>query len=115
KLQSLAGAYWRGDATKPMLTRVYGTAFFSKQDLADYLERLEQARARDHRKLGRELGLFLFSELSPGAPFWLPPGIVVRKELISLWRAENAARGYREVKTPILYDVELWKQSGHWD
>jgi threonyl-tRNA synthetase len=115
KLQSVAGAYWRGDATKPMLTRVYGTAFFSKQDLADYMERLELARARDHRKLGRELGLFMFSELSPGAPFWQPPGIVVWNGLTALWREENAARGYREVKTPILYDVELWKQSGHWD
>jgi threonyl-tRNA synthetase len=115
KLQSVAGAYWRGDASKPMLTRVYGTAFFSKQDLDDYLDRLEQARARDHRKLGRELGLFMFSELSPGGPFWQPPGMVLWNELTGLWREENASRGYREVKTPILYDVELWKQSGHWD
>ncbi len=115
KLQSVAGAYWRGDASKPMLTRVYGTAFFSKQDLSDYLERLEQARARDHRKLGKELGLFLFSELSPGGPFWQPPGMVIWNELTNVWREENSARGYREVKTPILYDVELWKQSGHWE
>src|SRR5437763_13393297 len=89
KLQSVAGAYWRGDASNPMLTRVYGTAFFSKKDLDDYLERLEQARARDHRKLGKELGLFLFSELSPGGPFWLPPGMVLWNELTGVWREEN--------------------------
>ncbi len=115
KLQSVAGAYWRGDAAKPMLTRVYGTAFFSTKELAEYLERLEQARARDHRKLGRELGLFMFSELSPGSPAWLPDGMVIWNELTSLWREENAARGYREVQTPILFDVELFKTSGHWD
>jgi len=115
KLQSVAGAYWRGDASKPMLTRVYGTAFFSKNDLDAYLERLEKARARDHRKLGKELNLFLFSELSPGGPFWQPPGMVIWNELTNLWREENTVRGYQEVKTPILYDVELWKQSGHWD
>ncbi len=115
KLQSVAGAYWRGDADNKMLTRVYGTAFFSKQDLDEYLARLEQARARDHRKLGRELGLFMFSDLAPGAPFWLPNGMVLWNELTKLWREENAARGYREVKTPILYDVELFKTSGHWD
>jgi threonyl-tRNA synthetase len=115
KLQSVAGAYWRGDSTKPMLTRVYGTAFFSDQDLKDFLERLEQARTRDHRKLGRELELFMFSEVSPGSPFWLPAGAVVWNQLAALWREQNAARGYEEVRTPILYDVELWKQSGHWD
>ena len=115
KLQSVAGAYWRGDASKPMLTRVYGTAFFSAKDLEEYLHRLEQARARDHRKLGRELGLFMFSEISQGAPFWLPAGVVVWNALTDLWREQNRARGYTEVRTPILYDVELWKQSGHWD
>ncbi len=115
KLQSVAGAYWRGDSARTMLTRVYGTAFFSKSDLEEHLERLEQARARDHRKLGRELGLFFFSELSPGSPFWTPAGMVIWNGLTRLWRAENRARGYREVQTPILYDVELWKQSGHWD
>ena len=115
KLQSVAGAYWRGDSSRTMLTRVYGTAFFSKSDLEEHLERLEQARARDHRKLGRELGLFFFSELSPGSPFWTPAGMVIWNGLTRLWRAENRARGYREVQTPILYDVELWKQSGHWD
>jgi threonyl-tRNA synthetase len=115
KLQSVAGAYWRGDSTRTMLTRIYGTAFFSKSDLAEHLERIEQAKARDHRRLGRELGLFMFSELSPGSPFWKPAGMTIWNELTELWRAENLARGYREVKTPILYDVELWKQSGHWD
>src|SRR5215218_7908511 len=115
KLLSVAGAYWRGDASRQMLTRIYGTAFHSKQDLADHLERLEQARARDHRKLGRELDLFMFSELSPGSPFWKPNGMVLWNELTALWREENAQRGYREVKTPILYDVDLFKTSGHWD
>jgi len=115
KLTSVAGAYWRGDASRQMLTRVYGTAFLSKEDLAEHLERLEQARLRDHRKLGRELDLFLFSELSPGMAFWQPAGTQVWNQLTELWRRENAARGYREVRTPTLYDVEIWKQSGHWD
>ncbi|HEY3771457.1 MAG TPA: threonine--tRNA ligase [Solirubrobacteraceae bacterium] len=115
KLQSVAGSYWRGDAARQMLTRVYGTAFFTAKDLAAYLEMLEQARARDHRRLGRELGLFTFSELAPGMPMWQPPGMVIWNELTELWRRENRARGYREVKTPILYDVELFKASGHWD
>ncbi len=114
KLTGVAGAYWRGDSARPMLTRVYGTAFGSKEDLEQHLQRLEQARARDHRKLGRELGLFMFSELSPGSPFWQPAGAHLWNELTDLWRSENAARGYTEVRTPILYDAELWKQSGHW-
>jgi len=115
RLQSVAGAYWRGDAARQQLTRIYGTAFFSKDDLEQYLERLEQAKARDHRKLGRELDLFMFSELSPGSPFWQPAGMAIWNELSKLWRSENVRRGYREVKTPILYDVDLFKQSGHWD
>jgi threonyl-tRNA synthetase len=115
KLLSLAGAYWRGDASRQMLTRIYGTAFHSSKELDAHLERLEQARARDHRKLGRELNLFMFSELSPGSPFWQPDGMIVLNELTALWRRENAVRGYREVKTPILYDVELFRSSGHWD
>jgi threonyl-tRNA synthetase len=98
-----------------MLTRIYGTAFFSQQELQQHLERIELAKARDHRKLGRELDLFMFSELSPGSPFWKPAGMAIWNSLTELWRKENLARGYREVKTPILYDVELWKQSGHWD
>jgi threonyl-tRNA synthetase len=115
KLQSVAGAYWRGDSSKPMLTRVYGTAFFSDGELQAFLDQLEQARARDHRKLGRELDLFSFSELSPGSPFWHPAGQTIWNSLSQLWREQNVARGYREVQTPILYDVELWKQSGHWE
>jgi threonyl-tRNA synthetase len=115
KLQSVAGAYWRGDSERTMLTRIYGTAFFKEAELAAHLERLEQARARDHRKLGRELDLFMFSELSPGSPFWKPAGAAIWNVLTDLWRNENRARGYREVRTPILYDVELFRQSGHWE
>ncbi len=115
KLTSVAGAYWRGDAERQMLTRIYGTAFLSKEDLAEHLERLEQARLRDHRKLGRELDLFMFSELSPGSPFWQPAGSQIWNQLTDFWRVENASREYSEVRTPILYDAELWRQSGHWD
>src|SRR4051794_11877142 len=115
RLTSVAGAYWRGDASRQMLTRIYGTAFLSKEELEEHVRRLEEARARDHRKLGRELDLFMFSELSAGSPFWLPGGTHVWNELTTLWREENVRRGYTEVRTPILYDVELWKQSGHWD
>jgi threonyl-tRNA synthetase len=114
KLTSLAGAYWRGDASNKMLTRVYGTAFLSKDDLQRHLELLEQARQRDHRKLGRELELFMLSDLAPGMPFWLPSGAHLWNELTTLWRKTNVERGYTEVRTPILYDVDLWKQSGHW-
>ena len=115
RLLSVAGAYWRGDSSRPMLTRIYGTAFHSKEDLEAHLTRLEEARARDHRKLGRELDLFLFSEVSPGSPFWQPRGMTLLNELMALWRTENRRRGYQEVQTPILYDAELWRQSGHWD
>jgi threonyl-tRNA synthetase len=115
KLQSVAGAYWRGDSDRQMLTRVYGTAFFKQKELDAHLHLLEEARARDHRKLGRELGLFTFSELSPGMPLWQPPGMAIWNQLTDLWRRENRARGYEEVKTPILWDVELFKASGHWD
>src|SRR3954470_9730846 len=97
KLLSVAGAYWRGDAERQMLTRIYGTAFHSKDDLEQHLRRLEEARARDHRKLGRELDLFLFSDLSPGSPFWQPNGMAIWNALTELWRRENAVRGYREV------------------
>src|SRR3954466_2360569 len=114
KLTTVAGAYWRGDAHHPMLTRIYGTAWGSKEQLEEHIRRLEEARERDHRKLGRELDLFLLSDLSPGSPFWLPNGTHIWNELTRLWRATNVERGYTEVRTPILYDVELWKQSGHW-
>ncbi|HLJ04498.1 MAG TPA: threonine--tRNA ligase [Solirubrobacteraceae bacterium] len=115
KLQSVAGAYWRGDASKPMLTRVYGTAFFSNKDLEEHLERLERARANDHRKLGPQLGLFSFSEVAPGAAFWLPAGTEVFNSLVALSREMGRERGYVEVKTPQIYDSSLWKTSGHWD
>ncbi len=114
KLNSVAGAYWRGDSSRTMLTRIYGTAFFSKAELEEHLERLEQARARDHRKLGRELGLFTFSDVSPGAAFWLPAGTGIFNALVRLSRQMGAERGYSEVKTPQIFDAELWKTSGHW-
>ena len=114
KLQSLAGAYWRGDASRQMLTRVYGTAFFKQSELDEHLERLEQARARDHRRLGPQLGLFAFSDVAAGAAFWMPPGATVFNELVDLTREMCARHGYDEVKTPQLYDAELWKTSGHW-
>ncbi len=115
KLTGLAGAYWRGDEKNTQLTRIYGTAFYSQADLDAYLERLEEARRRDHRKLGPQLGLFHFEEVSPGSPFWHPKGMVVWNELEALRRRENARRGYLEVKTPLIYDSQLWKTSGHWD
>ena len=115
KLLSLAGAYWRGDERNTQLTRVYGTAFYDPGDLEQYLHRLEEARRRDHRRLGRQLGLFDFSELAPGMPFWHPRGMVVWNVLEDLRRRENVRRGYVEVRTPQLYDVEVWKTSGHWD
>jgi threonyl-tRNA synthetase len=114
KLQSVAGAYWRGDSNRPMLTRVYGTAFFSKQALAEYLERLERARANDHRRLGPQLNMFLFSDVAPGSAFWLPAGTAVYNSLVELSREMGRPRGYTEVKTPLLYDRSLWETSGHW-
>jgi threonyl-tRNA synthetase len=115
KLTGLAGAYWRGDSTKPQLTRIYGTAFYRQEDLDAYLERLEEARKRDHRRLGAQLDLFHFDEHSPGSPFWHPKGMVIWSELEALRRRENARRGYLEVKTPLIYDKALWVTSGHWE
>ncbi len=114
KLTSVAGAYWRGDSKRPMLTRIYGTAFHTKAQLQEHLELLERARERDHRKLGRELGLFHFSDVAPGSAFWLPAGTGVYNALVALSREMNEARDYTEVKTPLIYDAELWKTSGHW-
>ncbi len=115
KLTSLAGAYWRGDEKNKQLTRIYGTAFYSQADLDVYLERLEEGRRRDHRKLGPQLDLFHFEDVSPGAALWHPKGMAIYSALEDLRREENAKRGYAEVKTPLVWDVELWKRSGHWD
>jgi threonyl-tRNA synthetase len=115
KLTSLAGAYWRGDESNTQLTRIYGTAFYSQADLEEHLRRLEDARARDHRRLGQQLDLFHFDEHSPGSPFWHPKGMVIFNILEDLRRRENARRGYSEVKTPLIYDKALWQTSGHWD
>jgi len=115
KLTGLAGAYWRGDEHNKQLTRIYGTAFYSQADLDAYLERLEEAKKRDHRRLGRELDLVHLSDHAPGMPFWHPKGMVIWNALEDLRRRENAKRGYVEVKTPLLYDVETWKTSGHWE
>jgi threonyl-tRNA synthetase len=114
KLTGLAGAYWRGDEKNTQLTRIYGTAFFSQADLDAYLERLEQARANDHRRLGQQLDLFHFDEHSPGSPFWHPKGMTLVNVLEDVRRRENARRGYSEVRTPIIYDKSLWETSGHW-
>jgi threonyl-tRNA synthetase len=115
KLLSLAGAYWRGDERNKMLTRIYGTAFLSKKDLEHHLEMLEQARARDHRRLGPQLGIFMLSDESPGMPFYLPNGAIVVNEIQRVLREQLERRGYDEIRTPHLLDVELWKRSGHWD
>ncbi len=112
---SIAGAYWRGDSANTMLTRVYGTAFPSRKELDAHLERLEMARQRDHRKLGRELDLFSFHDEGPGFPFFHPKGMRVINALLEYWRAEHRAAGYEEIKTPIILDRALWEQSGHWD
>jgi threonyl-tRNA synthetase len=115
RLQSVAGAYWRGDASRQMLTRVYGTAFFSRKDLDDHLERLERARANDHRRLGPLLDMFGFSETAPGSAFWYPAGAEVFNSLVALSREMGKPRGYTEVKTPQLFDRSLWETSGHWE
>jgi len=113
KLTGLAGAYWRGDEHNTQLTRIYGTAFYSQADLDAYLERLEEARKRDHRRLGVQLDLFHLSEHSPGSPFWHPKGMVIWNKLEDLRRRENARRDYLEVKTPLLYDEATYETSGH--
>jgi threonyl-tRNA synthetase len=115
KLNSLAGAYWRGDETRQMLTRIYGTAFFSEQELEEHLRLLGEARARDHRRLGPELGLFLFRDEAPGMPFWLPDGTVLLREIEAEVRAQLEKREWMEIKTPQVLDVELWHRSGHYD
>ncbi|MCX7694986.1 MAG: threonine--tRNA ligase [Caloramator sp.] len=115
KLLSVAGAYWRGDEKNKMLQRVYGTAFTKKSELDAYLNMLEEAKKRDHRKLGKELELFAIMEEGPGFPFFLPKGMVVRNELENFWRQVHQKNGYKEIKTPIILNEALWHRSGHWD
>lgn len=115
KLLSVAGAYWRGDEHNKMLQRIYGTAFTKKKDLEDYTNMLEEAKKRDHRKLGKELDLFSIQDEGPGFPFFHPNGMILRNELESFWREEHAKRGYQEIKTPIILNEDLWHRSGHWD
>lgn len=114
KLTSVAGAYWRGSEKNKMLTRIYGTAFASKDDLATHLERIEEAKKRDHRKLGKELQLFAMMEEGPGFPFFLPKGMILKNTLIDFWRSIHTREGYQEISTPILLNRQLWETSGHW-
>ena len=115
KLTSVTGAYWRGDSSRKMLQRIYGTAFTKKSDLDEYLHMLEEAKKRDHRKLGRELDLFMFADEGPGFPFFLPKGMVLRNLLEDFWRKEHKRAGYEEIRTPMILNEELWHRSGHWD
>ena len=115
KLLASSGAYWRGDEKNPMLQRIYGTAWLTQEDLDKHLWRLEEAKKRDHRKLGRELDLYVFNEVSPGAPIWLPGGWTIVRELERFVRENLDAAGYQEISTPILVNKKLWEQSGHWD
>jgi threonyl-tRNA synthetase len=115
KLTSCTGAYWRGNSDNKMLQRIYGTCFMSREELDKYLERIEEAKRRDHRKLGRELDLFALFDEGPGFPFFFPKGMVLRNELESYWRQLHQQYGYQEIKTPIILSEELWHRSGHWD
>ena len=115
KLQTLAGAYWRGSEKNKMLTRIYGTAFATKEELEAYLTMMEEAKKRDHRKIGKEMGLFMFNEAGPGFPFFLPNGMVLKNTLIEYWRQIHHKNGYVEVSTPIILNRKLWETSGHWD
>ena len=115
KLTSLAGAYWRGNEKNKMLTRIYGTAFTKKADLEEYLARIEEAKKRDHRKIGKELGIFMMREEGPGFPFFLPKGMVLKNTLLDFWREIHNKAGYQEISTPIMLNRQLWETSGHWD
>ncbi len=115
KLTSIAGAYWRGSEKNKMLTRIYGTSFTKKADLEEYITRMEEAKKRDHRKLGKELGLFMMSEDGPGFPFFLPKGMVLKNTLLDYWREIHKKAGYVEISTPIILASHLWETSGHWD
>ena len=115
KLLKVSGAYYKGDSNNKMLQRIYGICFDKKEDLDSYLSMLEEAKKRDHRKLGKELGLFMFSEYGPGFPFWLPKGMILRKNLEDFWYKEHAKEGYKFIQTPIMLNKDLWVRSGHWD
>ena len=115
KLMNCTGAYWRGDSNRKMLQRIYGTCFMKKEELDEYLARLEEAKKRDHRKLGRELGLFMMNEAGPGFPFFLPNGMTLKNTLIDYWREVHKRYGYVEISTPVILNRELWERSGHWD
>ena len=115
KLTSVAGAYWRGNSDNKMLQRIYGTSFPSQQELDEYIGKMEEAKKRDHRKIGREMDLFDIFEEGPGFPFFLPKGMIIRNELEKFWREEHIKRGYEEIKTPIILNEQLWHTSGHWD
>ena len=115
KLQSVAGAYWRGDSSRQMLQRIYGTCFPTQEELDKYLEMLEEAKKRDHRKIGKEMDLFALYEEGPGFPFFLPKGMIIRNELENFWKTEHRKRGYEEIKTPLILNEQLWRTSGHWD
>ena len=114
KLLNVSGAYWRGDAKKAQLQRIYGTCFFSEQALKEHLHNLEERKKRDHRKLGKELDLFMISEYGPGFPFWLPKGMILRKNLENFWYNIHTEEGYQFIQTPIMLNKELWETSGHW-
>ncbi len=115
KLTSCTGAYWRGDSNKKMLQRIYGTSFQTKAELDEYLSRIEEAKRRDHRKLGRELGLFMLADEAPGFPFFLPKGMTLKNNLIEYWREIHSRYGYVEISTPVILNQELWHRSGHWN
>ena len=115
KLMSVAGAYWRGDSDRQMLQRIYATAFPTQAELDEYVKRLEEAKKRDHRKIGKEMDLFAIFEEGPGFPFFMPNGMIIRNELENFWKTEHRKRGYEEIKTPLIMNEQLWRTSGHWD
>ncbi len=115
KLMSVAGAYWRGDSDRQMLQRIYATAFPTQEELDEYIEKLEEAKKRDHRKIGKEMDLFMITDEGPGFPFFLPKGMIIRNELEAFWREIHREKGYEEIKTPLILNEQLWRTSGHWD
>ena len=115
KLTSIAGAYWRGDSSRKMLQRIYGTSFPSQEELQAYLDRIEEAKRRDHRKIGKEMDLFMIADEGPGFPFFLPNGMIIRNELEKFWKEEHYKRGYEEIRTHLILNEQLWRTSGHWD